>query len=302
MNRYYSNGKLLITGEYVVLDGALSFALPTQLGQSLSVTPIETHEIQWQSFDEKGQVWYKEEFNLIDGLLTPKTQANEFSERLISIFKAIKSLHPDFLGKDSGYRIETHLDFNKAWGLGTSSTLITNLANWAKVDAYALLGLTFGGSGYDIACAQHHSPLTYQLINNTPDVKPVTFNPEFKNHLYFVYLNAKQNSRDAIAQYKMKQPISEETISDISTISKALIAAPDLTTFQELMNSHEAIISKIVDITPVKASHFPDFKGAIKSLGAWGGDFVLVASEENPETYFNRKGYSTIIPYSNLIL
>ena len=32
--RFYSNGKLLITGEYVILDGALSLAVPSLLGQS----------------------------------------------------------------------------------------------------------------------------------------------------------------------------------------------------------------------------------------------------------------------------
>ena len=30
---FYSNGKLLITGEYVVLDGAKALALPTKFGQ-----------------------------------------------------------------------------------------------------------------------------------------------------------------------------------------------------------------------------------------------------------------------------
>ena len=34
---FYSNGKLLITGEYVVLDGAKALALPTKFGQSLLV-------------------------------------------------------------------------------------------------------------------------------------------------------------------------------------------------------------------------------------------------------------------------
>jgi hypothetical protein len=33
--KFYSNGKLLITGEYLVLDGAKAFALPTKKGQNL---------------------------------------------------------------------------------------------------------------------------------------------------------------------------------------------------------------------------------------------------------------------------
>jgi hypothetical protein len=34
---FYSNGKLLITGEYLILDGAKGLALPTKMGQNLSV-------------------------------------------------------------------------------------------------------------------------------------------------------------------------------------------------------------------------------------------------------------------------
>ena len=35
--RMYSNGKLLISGEYVILDGALSLAVPTLFGQYLEI-------------------------------------------------------------------------------------------------------------------------------------------------------------------------------------------------------------------------------------------------------------------------
>ena len=38
---FYSNGKLLITGEYLVLDGARSLAIPTKFGQFLIVEEIE---------------------------------------------------------------------------------------------------------------------------------------------------------------------------------------------------------------------------------------------------------------------
>ena len=41
---------------------------------------------------------------------------------------------------------------------------------------------------------------------------------------------------------------------------------------------------------------------AIKSLGAWGGDFVMAISKENPSAYFASKGYKTVIPYAEMIL
>jgi hypothetical protein len=53
---------------------------------------------------------------------------------------------------------------------------------------------------------------------------------------------------------------------------------------------------------PIKQRLFPDYNGAIKSLGAWGGDFILVSGTTHPEAYFNSKGYRTIFRYSDLIL
>ena len=66
------------------------------------------------------------------------------------------------------------------------------MAQWANIDAYILLEMTFGGSGYDIACAQTNSPIIYQLENEIPNFKTVSFNPTFKDQIYFVYLNQKQ--------------------------------------------------------------------------------------------------------------
>ena len=56
MQTFYSNGKLLITGEYVVLDGALSLALPTKFGQSLIIESINDQKLVWKSFDEKEEI------------------------------------------------------------------------------------------------------------------------------------------------------------------------------------------------------------------------------------------------------
>jgi mevalonate kinase len=54
---FYSNGKLLITGEYLVLDGAKAFALPTKFGQSLIIEEGSNKAIQWVSYD--GSVWFE---------------------------------------------------------------------------------------------------------------------------------------------------------------------------------------------------------------------------------------------------
>ena len=303
-----------------MLDGAISLAIPTKYGQSLTIEPINESKLIWKSFDEESAIWFEGEF-LIDEIVTSLTPHNDISNRLIQILNETKKLNPDFFNTKDGFKVSTSLDFPRVWGLGTSSTLISNIAQWAHVDAYQLLENTFGGSGYDIACAQHNTPITYQLnkdeilleqhfdkLSVTPlhdkkrNIIEVNFNPSFKNHLYFVYLNQKQNSRDGIAQYKNNTSDLTESISAINTITQNIISCNTLDEFILLIEQHENIISKIIKQKPVKDTLFRDFNGGIKSLGAWGGDFVLVASKGNPETYFKNKGYETIIPYQDMIL
>ncbi len=300
MTRFYSNGKLLLTGEYVVLDGALSLALPTKPGQSLHIEPLETDTIIWTSKDEKGTVWFKDTFTISGETIISKNLKNAISERLTQILNVARTLNPEFL--KSCYSVESRLTFPRNWGLGTSSTLLNNIANWANVNPYKLLEKTFGGSGYDIACAQHDTAITYQLQNKNVQVIPVHFNPPFKEHLYFVYLNQKQNSRDGIANYRNSSKSNTNAISEINAITNQMISCCSISEFNLLMNRHEDIVSKLIQQPTVKARLFSDFTGELKSLGAWGGDFILVSSTENPERYFKAKGYQTIIPYQDLIL
>jgi mevalonate kinase len=304
LQHYRSNGKLLLTGEYVVLDGALALAVPTAQGQSLKVNPQEAPLVSWRSFDEQGQLWFEDEITL-DRLqntnlntLDPKTP----SLRLLQILAAAQQLNPKFLNSAHGVRIETHLEFPRHWGLGTSSTLIYNLSQWANINPYALLNLTFGGSGYDIACAQHHTPIHYQIETQNPVATAVKFNPEFKDHLYFVYLNTKQNSREGIARYKALKGHLGTALTEISAISEAMLACKDLNAFNTLIHTHETIIAQLTQQDTVASRYFKDFKGAIKSLGAWGGDFILATGTKETPSYFKNKGFETILTYSEMIL
>lgn len=301
---FHSNGKLLITGEYLVLDGAKALAIPTRYGQSLSVESNSTSSFVWKSYDEHNRVWFEHNFTLDEIYKDNSTKGSEDTiKRLYDILKAARQLNPDFLNSDQGYSISTKLDFNKAWGLGTSSTLINNIALWAKVNPYQLLNLTFGGSGYDIACAESNLPILYQRTTNTfPSVKPVDFNPPFSSHLCFVYLNKKKNSREAITQYNANKSILETTLSEINAITNQTIVCTSLEEFKFLMKTHEAIISKIIQQETIQNEFFNDFNGQIKSLGAWGGDFILAASEQDPKAYFLNKGFTTILPYSDMVL
>ena len=222
---------------------------------------------------------------------------------LITILKEAFLLNPDFLTNSEGYKITTELTFPRNWGLGTSSTLINNIAQWLKIDAFVLLKNSFGGSGYDIACAQNDTPILYHLERGNPIVEKVDFSPSFTSNIYFVYLNKKQNSKTAIAAYKRnnKNNLSKVITSNNQTTSEVL-EAKTIQAFAEALEKHELDMSAILETPTIKDSLFPDFRGAVKSLGAWGGDFVMVIAKENPTEYFAQKGYTTIIPYDEMIL
>ncbi|XMO87355.1 GYDIA family GHMP kinase [Algibacter sp. AS12] len=301
-NTFYSHGKLLLSAEYVVLDGALALAIPTKYGQSLIVDPIDKPVLNWKSFDETKNIWFETTFDLKGNTIEGHDLNNDISNRLIEILQASKALNPEFLNSDQGYKIETHLEFPKNWGLGTSSTLITNIAKWANIDPFQLLEKTFGGSGYDIACAQHHNPITYRIAPDKKIVEHTNFNPIFKEQLYFIHLNKKQNSRDGIKHYHENKKNAASAINAINKLTLNMISCQTLDYFQDLMVNHENLIAKLTKQTPVKDIYFKDFDGAVKSLGAWGGDFVLVASKQNPTTYFKAKGFNTVIPYGKMAL
>jgi len=300
---FYSNGKLLITGEYLVLDGAKAFALPTKFGQNLIIEETEGQIIHWKSVDSDGSIWFEDTI-LFSSIVTKERfeDAKNIKNTLIDILHEAFRMNPDLITKSKGYTIRTELTFPKSWGLGTSSTLINNIAQWLEIDAFELLKRSFGGSGYDIACAQNNSPVLYQLINEKPVVKKVNFKPDFTDKIFFVYLNKKQNSKAAIASYYGKQGNIQNALETINSITKKVTEATTLKEFATALQNHEIELSNILELPTAKETLFPDFDGVIKSLGAWGGDFVMSISKENPTDYFKTKGFEIVIPYGEMIL
>ncbi len=302
---FYAHGKLLLTAEYFVLDGALALALPTKLGQYLQIVENESDKMEWKSFDADGRIWFEGIFALPSGACL-SCNDTEIGSRLSQIFQAIERQKIGFLQRFQGLQIETRLEFPRQWGLGTSSTLIANLAQWAGVDAYELLQNTFGGSGYDIACAQAREPVLYQLVEKRPTIRNRrTLFELFDQCLYFVYLGQKQNSREGIARYREKVQHQPELVERISNLTLEFLECKNLSHFEELIRAHEAVVSETLALPRAKGLYFQDFWGEVKSLGAWGGDFVLVTSDHSPEEtkfYFNTNGFSVVIPYEKLIL
>jgi len=305
MKKFYSNGKLLITGEYAVLDGAKALAIPTKFGQSLEIETSEAENIEWNSFDEHGNLWFQGEFEYKSDKFQHIKGEQEVSKRLVEILNEADKLNPQlFSAEKTGIKVNTSLDFNRNWGLGTSSTLINNIANWFEIDAFKLLKNTFGGSGYDIAAAQNDQAITYQLTENGASVLKTNFYPDFSENIFFIYLNKKKNSRDAIKHYNALPEANKAGLTEkISSLTEQFANCKTLTEFELLINIHETLISKALQTPKVKQERFPDFPRAIKSLGGWGGDFVMVTGDKAEVLeYFNNKGFETILAFKDIVL
>lgn len=299
---FRAHGKLLLTAEYLVLDQAQAIALPTKLGQSLEVEISHERLITWESFLPEQQKWSSAIFKISSQKIELESEKNEFSLSLQKILQVVLESNP-LLFKEKGYHFSTHLEFNKNWGLGTSSTLIYNLATWANINPYFLLAKTFGGSGYDLACAGIDQPILYQRNGLNPKVELIDFNPDFSDELFFVYLNEKKNSREAIQHYQaLETQAKQDAIKKINAISEQILSAElSFVEFESLMTQHETILSEVLQVPSIKQQLFSDYPRAIKSLGAWGGDFILATGNQY-QNYFREKGYTTVVPFKEIVL
>ena len=295
----YSSGKILLTGEYVILDGALSLASPTKFGQYLKLEENQSNLINWKSINYDGKIWFECTIKN-ENLEIKSTSSKKVSDTLIRIIDLIRENNPSFL-KNNGYDISTNLTFDKYWGLGSSSTLISNLATLSGVDPYVLNNKIFKGSSYDIACANSISPIVYQLSEGKRIINEVSFKPSFHEKIYFIYLNKKQSSISEIENYKNKKA-SDSIINEISNITSMILQCNSIEAYEKLIESHELIISKLLSKPTIKETLFKDFNGSIKSLGAWGGDMIMATSRNNPNKYFREKGYSTIFKFEELLI
>ena len=183
-------------------------------------------------------------------------------------------------------------------GLGSSSTLINNISNWLNINPYELLKVTFPGSGYDIAVANTKTPIFFKKNGEINEVSETNFSPPFKENLFFVHLNKKVNSQKEVSNFLNKKNEFRDDILRINSLGKMVAKEKNQKIFNEMLKEHEDIISNVISEKPVQKTLFNDFYGQIKSLGAWGGDFVLVSGDSETPKYFLKKGYNTIMPFS----
>jgi mevalonate kinase len=300
---YFSRGKILLSGEYVVLFGARALALPARLGQHLRVDEeSEPGTVFVRSLLNEG-VWFSGIYALPD-FIELQASDERVSAYVKSVLQAAGGLNPGFFDYKKGYKLLSTLEFDPRWGLGSSSSLISNIAWWTGIDPYQLLWKMSRGSGYDIACARASGPIIYQLRDGQPVIEDVTFDPGYKDKLFFVYLSRKQDSHLAVKEFIAKKAPDAGVIAEICGLTDQICKADSLEVFTTLVTRHEECLSAYLQTPTIKDSRFPGFGGAMKSLGAWGGDMVLVTwdrEEEELRRYFDARGLKLIFRYEDLL-
>ncbi len=259
-------------------------------------------DLGWKSYDANNKVWFQAKISLYDFSALECTN-DQIAKQLKKVLKNAVRLNSEFLSKWNGFNVETRLDFPLEWGLGSSATLIHLIAEWADVNPLLLHFKVSNGSGYDVACAGAEQPLVYQLEEDRVIYNEIDWNPNFKDQLYFVYLNRKQSSDKAL-EYYAKNGTGRKTLAkSITALTDEIISVKSVKDFSRILTEHESLVSKSLNLSPIGKEMFPDFWGATKSLGAWGGDFLLAVSdrpEEETRAYFKGKEYNTVLKYQDL--
>lgn len=301
MQSIKANGKLLISGEYLVLQGALALAVPCKFGQSMQIEEHQNPNLLWQSFTNSGSLWLNEEL-AIDQLHS-KIHAED--SVLVKALKHILKMQPSFVKEIQSKKVTTRLDFPLDWGLGSSSTFLYMLAKWSNTDAIELNKNVTGGSGYDIACASARRPILFRRDDEGAVWDAVNFLPPQTENIFFIYLNKKKKSADAVAQFNADKKQWKAEIETISELTEALLFCDVLDDVIVLLHEHEEVMQYVLQEERIQTALFSDFHGVVKSLGAWGGDFVMATAAGDPKditAYFRNKGFETIFNYSEMVL
>jgi mevalonate kinase len=302
-NNWFANGKLLITGEYLVLDGAKALAVPLKPGQHFTINQSDKGILNWTATSPEG-TWFKAKLKL-PTLEVLETTSEVRAERLVLLLKTAMELSDQFLTDSQGFNVKTQLDFNPEFGFGSSSTLIYCLSQWAQIDPYQLQQQTFGGSGFDITCADAGGPITFQRCYDTVQIQHVEISSSLSDYLYFVYLGKKQQTSKSILDFRKNASYTATDIDTITSITNQVIKTDSIEELEVLLMEHEKLMSRILKTPTIKHTKFSDFGGCVKSLGAWGGDFVLVSSREPKRQFLEQMknhGFHVVFSYADLVL
>ena len=291
---FTAHGKLLLTGEYAITQGARGIAMPTHFGQHLNVASHQGPEhVLWEALDHENQQWFIAGFDHEGRLL--HTSSAAIAETLQGFLAPIRKSK----AWNAPVRVQTRVDFPRRWGLGTSSTLCALLAQWAEMDTLFYRTL-HGGSGYDLACAQANGAISYALVDGEPEVLPVDL-PEILQSVVFVYRGAKQQTHSSLKLVERK-PFSQGQCEEISQLSEAFLRANSLKDLESIIKQHELLIANHLGLERAIEGPFQGIHGQVKSLGGWGGDFVMLTRFEENRQWLKTNGFNTIIPFETMAL
>lgn len=295
VKEFSASGKLMLFGEYLVLKGVSCLAIPLKFGQRLEIISHSEEGLRWESYEED-QSWFTIHFTKDLAIIhtTDPKKAGIVQRLLNFILQENPTLKIDNL------LFKFNINFERKFGFGTSSTLISLLSEWSEVNAYDLLQQSFGGSGYDVAGAKAESAYFYTMDNRLEGYWK--FPKAISKNLLFVYLGEKQSSDQEVTRFNTKE-ITNKQIYFMEFIMQAVFECKEIEEWEDLMEKSEDFLSKILDLPKVKELKFKEYPYSIKSLGAWGGDFVMASCRnlEKSKQYFKDKGYAPIYSYDELI-
>lgn len=306
MKCWYAHGKVLLCGEYAVMAGLESLALPVVYGQWLKLWEVKTDSnasIVWQSIDKEGKEWFSCKLDPIDMHIVDCTDV-AIAEKLIQLLQFVKTIKPTFFNQ-SNIRIETECEFDRTWGLGTSSTLVILISQWTGVDAFALQNAVFNGSGYDVAVGQTGKPIAYWLDPNGPNWEPWNLPSTITENWYLAFPGKKVNSKNALINTSHKITTLKDDIflwKQLNMCISAIKNPVSVAMTEAMLEMWQALLSSALElprtyddlgIEPIKG-------GLCKWLGAWGGDIILINQKtlQQNESIFSEM---EIVPWADLI-
>lgn len=294
----------MLCGEYAVIIGVEALAVPVSVGQWMHVwefdSPGGEHRILWEAKDREGASWLNESFALPLG----DVGLEERDER--KIIHQLLAMAPENTWKPGkSYRIETQLEFDRSSGLGSSSTMVSNFARFANLDAQAIQQQLFGGSGYDVAVAEVGKGLVFWKDGENNHWGPWTISPSLTHDWKVVFLGEKQNSRNSLSDVNARlQEIQNDEfmLHQLQQVAGAVKMAQQVSMVEAGLEMWQALLSMGLGLqTPYQHFGFQPVKGGLcKWLGAWGGDMLLVndtfaASQVGPLAKYQTTPWNQLI-------
>ena len=162
-------------------------------------------------------------------------------------------------------------------------------------------------------CSKKNVPARIiSIISNNPNASGLQIKGKFKKKVINDKLYDKKGFEFRLQNYLAKLKPDLICLAGFMKILSSLIIKkwknkiinvhPSLLPSFKGLKTHERVISEMIGLPTVKEQLFQDYEGIVKSLGAWGGDFVLATGDDKTRSYFKSKGFETVISYSKMSL